>query len=54
MLKPDAVQRNLIGNIISRIENKGLKLVGAKLMTVPTSLAEAHYAEHKGKPFTMD
>ncbi|MDK8289910.1 MAG: nucleoside-diphosphate kinase, partial [Staphylococcus lugdunensis] len=51
MLKPDAVQRNLIGNIISRIENKGLKLVGAKLMTVPTSLAEAHYAEHKGKPF---
>ncbi|MDU0996790.1 MAG: nucleoside-diphosphate kinase [Staphylococcus lugdunensis] len=51
MLKPDAVQRNLIGNIISRIENKGLKLVGAKLITVPTSLAEAHYAEHKGKPF---
>ncbi|ARJ13992.1 nucleoside-diphosphate kinase [Staphylococcus sp. HMSC068D08] len=51
MLKPDAVQRNLIGNIISRIENKGLKLVGAKLMTVSTSLAEAHYAEHKGKPF---
>ena len=51
MLKPDAVQRNLIGNIISRIENKGLKLVGAKLMTVPTSLAEAHYAEHKGKPY---
>ena len=51
MLKRDAVQRNLIGNIISRIENKGLKLVGAKLMTVSTSLAEAHYAEHKGKPF---
>ncbi|MEJ7491285.1 nucleoside-diphosphate kinase [Staphylococcus lugdunensis] len=51
MLKPDALQRNLIGNIISRIENKGLKLVGAKLMTVSTSLAEAHYAEHKGKPF---
>lgn len=51
MIKPDAVQRNLVGEIISRIERKGLKLVGAKLMTVPQSLAEEHYAEHVEKPF---
>lgn len=51
MIKPDAVQRNLIGEIISRIENKGLKLVGGKLMQVPTELAEKHYSEHEGKPF---
>ncbi|MBI5972517.1 nucleoside-diphosphate kinase [Staphylococcus caledonicus] len=51
MIKPDAVQRNLIGEIISRIERKGLKLVGAKLMTVPQSLAEEHYAEHVERPF---
>ena len=49
MIKPDAVQRNLIGEIISRIENKGLKLVGGKLMQVPTELAEKHYSEHEGK-----
>ena len=46
MIKPDAVQRNLIGEIITRLENKGLKLVGAKLMSVPKSLAETHYSEH--------
>lgn len=40
MIKPDAVQRNLIGEIVSRIENKGLKLVGGKLMQVPKELAE--------------
>ena len=51
MIKPDAVQRNLIGEIISKIENKGLKLVGGKLMQVPTELAEKHYSEHEGKPF---
>ena len=51
MIKPDAVQRNLIGDIVSRIERKGLKLVGAKLMTVPKSLAEEHNAEHTDKPF---
>lgn len=51
MIKPDAVQRKLIGNIVQRIEQKGLKLVGAKLMSVPQSLAETHYAEHKDKPF---
>ena len=51
MIKPDAVQRNLIGEIISRIENKGLKLVRGKLMQVPQELAEKHYSEHEGKPF---
>ncbi|WMZ56023.1 nucleoside-diphosphate kinase [Staphylococcus pseudintermedius] len=51
MIKPDAVQRKLIGEIVQRIEQKGLKLVGAKLMAVPQSLAETHYGEHKGKPF---
>ena len=50
MIKPDAVQRNLVGEIISRIERKGLKLVGAKLMTVPQALEE-HYSEHTDKPF---
>jgi nucleoside-diphosphate kinase len=50
-IKPDAVQRNLIGPIISRLENKGYKLVGLKLMQVTRPQAEAHYAEHKDKPF---
>ena len=45
MIKPDAVQRNLIGEVISRIERKGLKLVGGKLMQVPMELAETHYGE---------
>ena len=45
------IQRNLVGEIISRIERKGLKLVGAKLMTVPQALAEEHYSEHTDKPF---
>lgn len=51
MIKPDAVQRNLIGEIISRIERKGLKLVAGKLMQVPLELAQQHYSEHEGKPF---
>jgi len=51
MVKPDGVQRGLIGEIVARFERKGLKLVGAKLMTVDEALAERHYAEHKGKPF---
>ena len=51
MLKPDAVQRGLIGQVIARLEAKGLKLVGMKLMQVSRSLAEEHYAEHKGKGF---
>ncbi len=50
-LKPDAVQRGLIGEVITRFERKGLKLIGLKLMSVSRELAEAHYAEHLGKPF---
>ncbi|MFY0757810.1 nucleoside-diphosphate kinase [Metabacillus dongyingensis] len=51
MVKPDGVQRQLIGKIISRFESKGLHLVGAKLMQIPVGLAEQHYGEHNGKPF---
>ena len=51
MLKPDAVQRGLIGEIIARLEKKGFKLVAAKLMSVPRELAERHYEEHRGKGF---
>ncbi|MED4728036.1 Nucleoside diphosphate kinase [compost metagenome] len=51
MAKPDAVQRNLIGDIMQRFERKGFHLIGAKLMNVPRELAEEHYAEHKEKPF---
>jgi len=51
MIKPDGVQRNLIGEIVSRFESKGFKLIGAKLMTVSKDLAEQHYAEHKERPF---
>jgi nucleoside-diphosphate kinase len=50
-VKPDGVERGLIGEIIGRFERRGLKLVGLKLMVVPVSLAENHYGEHKGKPF---
>ena len=51
MVKPDGVQRNLIGEIVSRFEKKGFKLVGAKLMSISQELAEQHYAEHKERPF---
>ncbi len=51
ILKPDAVQRGLIGQIVSRMEDKGLLIVGMKMMQIPTELAERHYAPHKGKPF---
>ncbi|NLX90793.1 MAG: nucleoside-diphosphate kinase [Firmicutes bacterium] len=54
MIKPDAVQRNLIGEIIGRFEKKGLKLVALKLMRISKELAERHYAEHRGKPFFDD
>ncbi len=50
-IKPDGVQRGLVGQIISRFEQKGFTLVGLKLMTVSKELAEQHYAEHNGKPF---
>ncbi len=51
MVKPDGVQRNLVGEIVSRFENKGFQLVGAKLLTVTKETAETHYAEHKERPF---
>jgi len=50
-VKPDGVQRGLVGNIITRFEQRGLKLVGMKLMKVSQAKAEEHYGEHKGKPF---
>jgi len=51
MLKPDAIQRGLVGEVIGRFEKKGFKLVGLKLIQVDRALAEEHYKEHKGKGF---
>ncbi|MCX5635234.1 MAG: nucleoside-diphosphate kinase [Planctomycetota bacterium] len=51
IIKPDCVQRHLIGEIITRFEKKGLKLVAAKFMKISEDLARQHYAVHKGKPF---
>ena len=51
LVKPDGVQRGLIGEILSRFEKRGLKLAAAKFLQVPVSLAEKHYAVHLGKPF---
>jgi nucleoside-diphosphate kinase len=51
LVKPDGVQRGLIGEAIARFERRGLRLVGAKFMQVSRELAKAHYAEHEGKPF---
>lgn len=51
MVKPDGVQRNLIGEVISRFEAKGFTLVGLKLLSVSRELAEKHYDVHKDKPF---
>ncbi|MBW7649576.1 nucleoside-diphosphate kinase [Anoxybacillus sp. ST4] len=51
MVKPDGVQRGVIGDIVARFERKGFQLVGAKLMQVSRELAEQHYAEHKERPF---
>jgi nucleoside-diphosphate kinase len=51
LVKPDGVQRGLIGEVISRLERRGLRLVGAKFLQVSQELAETHYAIHQGKPF---
>jgi nucleoside-diphosphate kinase len=51
MIKPDGVQRGLIGRIVARLEDKGFKLVAAKLITVTEEQAKTHYAEHEGKDF---
>lgn len=51
MVKPDGVQRNLVGEIISRFEKKGFKIIGLKMFRISRDLAEKHYGEHVGKPF---
>ena len=51
LIKPDGVQRRLVGAIVGRFERKGLRLVGLKLVQASRELAEKHYAVHKGKPF---
>ena len=51
LVKPDGVQRLLVGRIVGRFEERGLKIVGMKLVRVDRSLAERHYAVHAGKPF---
>ena len=51
LVKPDGVQRGLVGEIIKRVESRGLKIAALKLMRVTPEIAERHYGEHKGKPF---
>ena len=51
LVKPDAMQRGLAGEILRRLESRGLRIVGLKLLQVDRALAERHYAEHAGKPF---
>ena len=51
LLKPDAVQRRLVGELTKRFESKGLRLAGLKLLQCPRATADSHYAVHKGKPF---
>lgn len=51
LVKPDGVQRGLIGEVISRLERRGLRLVAARFQQISKSMAELHYAVHKGKPF---
>jgi len=54
LIKPDAVQRGLAGEIISRLEKKGLKIVAMKMLRMDKAMAQRHYAIHKGKPFYED
>jgi nucleoside-diphosphate kinase len=54
LIKPDGVARNLIGEVLSRIERKGLTIIGLELRTLDRATAEAHYAEHAAKPFFAD
>jgi nucleoside-diphosphate kinase len=51
LVKPDGVQRGLVGEVMGRLERRGLHLVGAKFMRITEELAGRHYAEHQGKPF---
>ncbi len=54
MLKPGALQRRIVGELISRMERKGLKIISMKMMKASRELLQEHYAEHKGKPFFED
>ncbi len=54
MAKPDAVQRGLVGELVSRLEDRGLKLVGAKVMQIDDELARQHYDEHVDEPYFED
>ncbi len=51
LVKPDGVARSLVGEVVSRVENKGYKIVGLKMMTPNREILAKHYAEHEGKPF---
>ena len=51
MVKPDGVRRGLVGEVVRRLEAKGLRIVGMKLMQISSEVAERHYGEHEGKPF---
>ena len=54
MIKPDGVRRNLVGEVISRVEEKGFEITKIKMMMISKSLAEEHYGEHNDKPFFND
>lgn len=51
MVKPDGVRRGLVGTVVARLEAKGFRIVGMKLLQIPREMAERHYSEHEGKPF---
>jgi len=51
MVKPDGVRRGLVGDVVKRLETRGFRIVGMKLMRISRELAERHYGEHEGKPF---
>ena len=54
MVKPDGVRRNIIGDVVNRVEKEGFVITEMKMMQIPTELAEMHYAEHAEKPFFND
>mgnify|MGYP006244654177 FL=1 len=54
MVKPDGVKRNIVGQVIDRVEQEGFKISKMKMMTISNELAEEHYGEHKDKPFFQD
>ena len=54
MVKPDGVRRNIIGDVVNRVEKEGFVITKMKMMQIPTELAEMHYAEHAEKPFFND